>query len=131
MVKRIAAICTVYGPKQHADVIISKFLRGFETDDGIVAPQVRIATLYIDQPGGFASPEGTPMEELPMGLAMAYKYGVKLCHSIRAALCEDGDGDGRGANDGRVTVDGTHSFLFISVVFNSNFYSNLPIFLPI
>ena len=38
---------------------------------------------YIDQPGGFPSPEGTPTEDLPMGIAMAYKYGVKLCHSIR------------------------------------------------
>jgi hypothetical protein len=34
--KRIAVVCTAYDPKLHADVIVSKFLRGFPTDDGIM-----------------------------------------------------------------------------------------------
>ena len=135
--KRIAVVCTVYNPKAHADVIVSKFLRGFPTDDGIMyghkhgppriddatpphpatltaagarsAPKVKIATMYIDQPGGFPSSKPTPVEQLPMGIRMAEKYGVKLVHSIREALCMRDDGTmppqtGEGADE--VAVDG-------------------------
>ena len=34
--KKIAAIVSEYRPRSHADVIVSKFLRGFPTDDGWV-----------------------------------------------------------------------------------------------
>ena len=37
------------------------------------APKVKIATMYIDQPGGFPSSKPTPPEELPMGIRMAEK----------------------------------------------------------
>jgi|EP01049_Picozoa_sp_SAG25_P010386 hypothetical protein len=89
--KRIGCVVTSYAPKQHADVIVSKFLRGFPTDDGILAPQVKIVSMYIDQLGGFPSTQPTPFDELPMGVRMATKYGVRLCHSIKEALCLGGD----------------------------------------
>ena len=47
--KKIAAIITEYRPKSHADVIVSKFLKGFPTDEGLCAPRVEIASMYIDQ----------------------------------------------------------------------------------
>eukprot|EP01047_Picozoa_sp_COSAG01_P021207 COSAG01_NODE_1225_length_11135_cov_32.660750_6_plen_108_part_00 len=89
--KRIGCVVTSYAPKQHADVIVSKFLRGFPTDDGILAPQVKIVSMYIDQLGGFPSTQPTPFDELPMGVRMATKYSVRLCHSIKEALCLGGD----------------------------------------
>ena len=73
------------------------------------APKVKIATMYIDQPGGFPSSKPTPVEQLPMGIRMAEKYGVKLVNSIREALCMRDDGTmppqtGEGADE--VAVDG-------------------------
>ena len=47
--KKIAAVITEYRPRSHADVIVSKFLKGFPTDEGLCAPRVEIASMYIDQ----------------------------------------------------------------------------------
>lgn len=47
--KRIAAILTEYRPRSHADVIVTKFLTGFPTDDGLIRPRVQIASMYVDQ----------------------------------------------------------------------------------
>jgi hypothetical protein len=46
---RIAAILTEYRPRSHADVIVTKFLRGFPTDDGLIPPRTEIASMYVDQ----------------------------------------------------------------------------------
>jgi hypothetical protein len=77
--KKIAAIVTTYYPFSHADVIVSKFLKGFPTDEGLLAPQVEIASLYMDQ-----------VHERDVGLALAKEYGVALYPSIPAALCLGG-----------------------------------------
>lgn len=47
--KSIAAILTEYRPRSHADVIVTKFLTGFPTDDGLIRPRVKIASMYVDQ----------------------------------------------------------------------------------
>ena len=47
--KRIAAIITEYKALSHADVIVTKYLKGFPTDEGFFAPRVDIASMYIDQ----------------------------------------------------------------------------------
>ena len=47
--KKIAAIANVYFPGSHADVIVTKYLKGFPTDDGLLPPQVEIVSLYLDQ----------------------------------------------------------------------------------
>ncbi|MSS72495.1 MAG: hypothetical protein EXS64_13530 [Candidatus Latescibacteria bacterium] len=73
--KKIAAIVTEYRPNSHADVIVSKFLKGFPTDDGLIAPRVDVASMYIDQ-----FPEGDT------GRAMAAAHGVPIHPSIVKAL---------------------------------------------
>ena len=38
--KKIAAIITEYRPLSHADVIVTKFMKGFPTDDRLIQPRV-------------------------------------------------------------------------------------------
>src|SRR5579864_2166039 len=73
--KKIAAIITEYRPHSHADVIVTKFLRGFPTEDGLVAPRTDIASLYVDQ---------FPAADLSRPLAR--EHGVPIYPSIRKAL---------------------------------------------
>ena len=47
--RKIAAIVTTFFANSHADVIVTKFARGFPTDDGLLPPQVEIASMYMDQ----------------------------------------------------------------------------------
>lgn len=74
-VKRIAAIITAYYPYSHADVIVTKFLKGFPTDDGLQAPQVEIASFYLDQ-----------IHERDVGRELAEEHGVTIYPSIAKAL---------------------------------------------
>jgi hypothetical protein len=73
--KRIAAIVTEYRPHSHADVIVTKFLRGFPTDDGLLAPRVRIASLYVDQ-----------FPENDLSRQYAAEHGAPIFPSIVKAL---------------------------------------------
>lgn len=72
---RIAAITTTFFPNSHAGVLVTKFLRGFPTEDGLVPPRTRIASLYIDQ-----------IHERDIGLQLAHAHDVPVFESIRAAL---------------------------------------------
>lgn len=74
-VKRIAAIVTWYRHRSHADVILGKFLRGFPCDDGLHAPRVEVASIYLDQ-----------IPEDDEGRAIAAEFGVPIYDSIPAAL---------------------------------------------
>ena len=78
--KKIAAIITEYRVSAHADVIVGKFIKGFPTDEGLIAPRVDIASMYLDQ-----------IPENDIGLALAEKYGIPVYRSIRQALCLGGD----------------------------------------
>lgn len=73
--KKIAAIVTTYFPASHADVIVTKFLKGFPTDEGLLPPQVEIVSMYLDQ-----------IHERDVGLRIAAEHGVPLYPSIRQAL---------------------------------------------
>ena len=76
--KRIAAIVTAYFPAahgSHADLVVSKFARGFPASDGVVEPKVDIVSMYVDQP------HWTGMET-----ELAHEYGIELHRSIRGAL---------------------------------------------
>ena len=78
--KKIAAIVTTYYPFSHADVILTKFLKGFPTDSGLINPEVDVVALFLDQ-----------VHERDVGLPLAEKFGVPRFLSIRAALCLGGD----------------------------------------
>lgn len=73
--KKIAAIVTAYYPRSHADVIVTKFLKGFPADDGLRAPQVDIASMYMDQ-----------VHERDVGVELAKEHGVPIYNSIPKAL---------------------------------------------
>ncbi|HXF64208.1 MAG TPA: hypothetical protein VNK95_21450 [Caldilineaceae bacterium] len=73
--KKIAAIVTVYFPASHADVIVTKFLKGFPTDEGLLSPRVDIASLYVDQ---------TPADDVSRRFAA--EHDVPIFDSIVGAL---------------------------------------------
>ncbi len=78
--KRIAAIVTEYRPNSHADVIVTKFLKGFPTDAGLIAPRTEIASMYIDQ-----SPEND------LSRKFSEEHDVPIYPSIVKALTCGGD----------------------------------------
>ena len=84
--KKIAAIITEYRLRSHADVIVSKYLKGFPTDEGFFEPRVDIASMYIDQ---------FPAKDT--GRQIAAEHGVPIYPSIAKALCLGG---------GELAVDG-------------------------
>ena len=72
---RIAAIVTTFFPESHAGVLVTKFLRGFPTDEGLIPPRTQLASLSIDQ-----------IHERDVGLQLAQQSDVPVFESIRAAL---------------------------------------------
>jgi hypothetical protein len=83
---RIAAVITEYRTLSHADVVVTKFLKGFPTDEGLFAPRVEVASIFLDQ---------EPPEDI--GRAIAAERGVPVFNSIVKALTLGGD---------RLAVDG-------------------------
>jgi len=73
--KQIAAIVTEYFAGSHADVILSKFLNGLPTDDGLMDPRVELCSLYIDQ-----------VSDADIGLQVAAEAGIPVYPSIVKAL---------------------------------------------
>jgi len=47
--KKIAAILTTCFTRSHAEVILPKLIKGFPTDNGMLEPQVDLASIYLDQ----------------------------------------------------------------------------------
>lgn len=72
---RVAAIITIYYPKSHADVIVTKFLKGWSTDQGFIEPEVDVVSMYIDH-----------VLENDIGVGLAEAHGVPIHPSIRRAL---------------------------------------------
>ena len=54
---------------------MGKFIRGFPTDDGLIAPSVDIVSMYIDQ-----------VSDKDVGISLARRHGVRLTTSIEEAL---------------------------------------------
>ena len=90
---RIAAIVTTFFPNSHAGVLAAKFLTGFPTDEGLIPPRTRVASLYIDQ-----------IHRNDVGRQLARQYGVPVYQSVPAALTL---GSGELAVDG-VLLIGEH-----------------------
>src|SRR5690606_29720163 len=47
--KTVALIANIYFRGSHADAIGTKLFAGIPTDEGLVAPQIKVASLWIDQ----------------------------------------------------------------------------------
>ncbi len=95
MPPRIAAVIGTYYPYSHADVIVTKFLKGFPTDDhGRLAPRVKLTDAYLDQ-----------VDRRDMGLPMLWRNGATVHQSIRAALT---GGDGKELTAEGVLMIGEH-----------------------
>ncbi len=79
--KKIAAVITSYFPRSHADVIVTKFLKGFPTDEGLLLPEVDVVSMYLDQ---------VHFRD-DIGCAVAEEFGVPMYGSINQALTLGGD----------------------------------------
>jgi len=77
--KKIAAVVSTFYPASHADVIVSKFVKGFPTDEGLQEPRVDIVSMYMDQ-----------ISEKDIGLKLAEENGIPVYQSIPQALCLGG-----------------------------------------
>lgn len=73
--KKIAAIITTYFPHSHADVIVTKYMTAFPTDEGLHEPRVTLASIYLDQ-----------IDKRDIGVGLAAKHNVPIYPSIRQAL---------------------------------------------
>lgn len=78
--KKIAAIITTFYPASHADVIVTKFVEGFPTDEGLLHPKVDIVSMYMDQ-----------IHQNDIGLDLAEKNDIPVYPSVRQALCLGGN----------------------------------------
>jgi hypothetical protein len=79
--KKIAAILTEYRPNSHADVIIGKYLEGFNQDGQPPYPRSRIASMFTEQ---------VPRND--MSRERAKKYGVPVYRTVSEALTLGGEG---------------------------------------
>lgn len=84
--KRIAAIITEYRLGSHADVIVGKYLEGYNQDDRPPYPRSKIASIFTEQ-----------VPERDMSRERAKKYSVPIYRTVRDALTLGGD---------RLAVDG-------------------------
>lgn len=79
-IKNIAFITHIYRNSAHADVIGTKLFLGIPTDEGMVEPQVKIVSMFIEQIG-----------ENDTGVRIAKMNGAKLYSTVEEALTLGGD----------------------------------------
>ncbi len=71
----VAACVTSYWTPAHADVIVTKLLKGYDLYGERTTPRIRVASLYMDQ---------TPENDI--GHALAQEHGVPVFESIPEAI---------------------------------------------
>lgn len=76
--KSVAAVVTIYTPKSHADVILTKILEGWKHDGGD-GPALKLAALYIEQ-----------FPKNDMGREICKKHGVPIFDTIEKAVTVGG-----------------------------------------
>ena len=79
--KRIAAIITEYRPNSHADVVIGKYLEGYNQDDRPPYPRSKIVSMFTEQ-----------VPKADMSRERAKKYGVPIFRTVQEALTLGGGG---------------------------------------
>ena len=84
--KRIAAAITEYRPNSHADVIVGKYLEGFNQDQRPPYPRSKIVSMFTEQ---------VPKTDMSRGLAR--KHNVPIFRTVQEALTLGGE---------RLAVDG-------------------------
>ncbi|AKP53722.1 hypothetical protein [Cyclobacterium amurskyense] len=78
--KRIAAILTEYRPNSHADVIVGKYLEGYNQDGMAPYPRSKIVSMFTEQ-----------VPDTDMSRDMAKKHGVPIFRTVADALTLCGD----------------------------------------
>lgn len=78
--KRIAAIITEYRPGSHADVVIGKYLEGYQQNDKPPYPQSKIVSMFTEQ-----------VPTADMSRERARKYGVPIFRTVADALTLGGE----------------------------------------
>jgi hypothetical protein len=78
--KRLAAIITEYRPNSHADVIIGKYLEGFNQDQMAPYPDSKIVSIFTEQ-----------IPDNDMSRPLAKKYNVPIFRTVADALTLGGD----------------------------------------
>ena len=71
--KRIAAIVTTFFPNSHAGVLVGKFLTGFATDEGLIAPRTLQRTVDM-----LPKPDSYYMISKVFGESIAYMYSTRF-----------------------------------------------------
>lgn len=79
-IKKIALIANIYRNSAHADVIATKIFAGIPMDEGMVAPQIKIVSVWIDQIG-----------DNDTGVRIAKMNGAEVYPTIAEALMLGGD----------------------------------------
>ena len=83
---RIAALCTTYFLRSHADDFITRFLEGYWINDRYFSPPCDIVSLYMDQ-----------VDRADIGYRLSTAYGFPVVKSISSALT---------LGTGKLAVDG-------------------------
>jgi hypothetical protein len=87
--KTVAFIANIYFKISHADVIGTKLFLGIPTDEGIVAPQVKIVSVWIDQ---IDTNEWIGQDDASdIGVRIAKMNGATVYPTIKDALTLGGD----------------------------------------
>jgi hypothetical protein len=70
----VAGVCTVFRKNSHADVILTKILKGYDHEGG-PGPDLKLVSIYLDQ---------TPANDI--GRELAKEHGVHIASTIEEAL---------------------------------------------
>ena len=77
---KLAVILTEYGHHSHGICFCTKFLEGKQYDDHYEEPRCEVASIHLME-----------IAKNDVGVETAAKHGVKMYHSVAAALCLGGD----------------------------------------
>src|SRR5678815_4117637 len=73
--KKIAAIITEYRPLSHADVVVGKYLEGYNQDDRPPYPRSKVVSMFTEQ-----------VPDKDMSRERAAKYKVPIFRTVADAL---------------------------------------------